>query len=45
MDEVTAEMTAAQPGVAQRYREHSNDQLRLYVCACCGERNNDATGE
>ena len=45
MEEVTAEMKAAQPGVAERYREHSNDQERLYVCACCGERNKEATGE
>lgn len=36
---------AAQPGIAQRYREHNNDQHRLYVCACCGERNKKATGK
>jgi len=45
MEAVTAEMKAAQPGVAQRYREHNNDQQRLYVCACCGERNKEDTGE
>jgi hypothetical protein len=45
MEEVTAEMKAAQPGVAQRYREHNNDQQRLYLCACCGERNKEDTGE
>ena len=45
MEEVTAEMKAAQPGAMQRYREHSNDQERLYMCACCGERNKEATGE
>ena len=45
MEEVTAEMKAAQPGVAERYREHCNDQERLYVCACRGERNKEATGE
>ena len=45
MEVVTAEMKAAQPGVAQRYREHNNDQQRLYVCACCGERNKEDTGE
>jgi hypothetical protein len=32
MEVVTAEMKAAQPGVAKRYREHNNDQQRLYVC-------------
>jgi hypothetical protein len=45
MEAVTAEMKAAQPGVAKRYREHNNDQQRLYVCACCGERNKEDTGE
>ena len=35
----TEQKKAAQAGVAQRYREHNNDQQRLYVCACCGERN------
>ena len=45
MEVVTAEMKAAQPGVAKRYREHNNDQQRLYVCACCGERNKEDTGE
>jgi hypothetical protein len=45
MEAVTAEMKAAQPGVAKRYREHNNDQQRLSVCACCGERNKDATGK
>ena len=39
----TARKKAAQPGVAQRYREHSNDQQRLYVCARGGERNKEAT--
>ncbi len=29
MEEVMAEMKAAQPGVAQRYREHNNDQQLL----------------
>ena len=46
-DEVEAETKtkkAAQPGIAQRYREHNNDQQRLYVCACCGERNKEDTG-
>ena len=46
-DEVEAETAtkkAAQPGVKQRYREHNNDQQRLYVCACCGERNKEDTG-
>ena len=41
----TATKKAAQPGVKQRYREHNNDQQRLYVCACCGERNKEATGK
>ena len=41
----TATKKAAQPGIAQRYREHNNDQQRLYVCACCGERNKEATGK
>jgi hypothetical protein len=45
MEAVTAEMKAAQPGVAQRYRERNNDQQRLYVCACCGERNKEDTGK
>ena len=40
----TAQKKAAQAGVAQRYREHNNDQQRLYVCACCGERNKEDTG-
>jgi hypothetical protein len=30
----TAKKKAVQPGGAQRYREHNNDQQRLYVCAC-----------
>ena len=38
------EAETAQAGVAQRYREHNNDQQRLYVCACCGERNKEDTG-
>ena len=41
----TAAKKAAQPGIVQRYREHNNDQQRLYVCACCGERNKEATGK
>jgi hypothetical protein len=41
----TATKKAAQPGIKQRYREHNNDQQRLYVCACCGERNKEATGK
>ncbi len=41
----TATKKAAQPGISQRYREHNNDQQRLYVCACCGERNKAATGK
>jgi hypothetical protein len=41
----TAKKKAAQAGVAQRYREHNNDQQRLYVCACCGERNKEDTGK
>jgi hypothetical protein len=41
----TATKKAAQPGIAQRYREHNNDQQRLHVCACCGERNKEATGK
>ena len=41
----TAKKKAAQLGVAQHYREHNNDQQRLYVCACCGERNKEATGK
>ena len=41
----TATKKAAQPGIAQRYREHNNTQQRLYVCACCGERNKEATGK
>jgi hypothetical protein len=41
----TAQKKAAQAGVAQRYREHNNDQQRLYVCACCGERNKEDTGK
>ena len=40
----TATKKAAQAGVKQRYREHNNDQQRLYVCACCGERNKEDTG-
>ena len=40
----TVKKKAAQAGVAQRYREHNNDQQRLYVCACCGERNKEDTG-
>ena len=42
--EETKKKKAAQPGIAQRYREHNNDQQRLYVCACCGERNKEDTG-
>ena len=41
----TAQKKAARAGVAQRYREHNNDQQRLYVCACCGERNKEDTGK
>ena len=41
MEAETATKKAAQPGVKQRYREHN----RLYVCACCGERNKEATGK
>ena len=41
----TAQKKAAQAGVAQRYREHNNDQQRLYVCACCDERNKEDTGK
>ena len=40
----TKKKEAAQAGVKQRYREHNNDQQRLYVCACCGERNKEDTG-
>ena len=40
----TEKKEAAQAGVKQRYREHNNDQQRLYVCACCGERNKEDTG-
>jgi len=42
--EETKKKKAAQPGIAQRYREHNNDQQRLYVRACCGERNKEDTG-
>ena len=45
MEAETATKKAAQPGIKQRYREHNNDQQRLYVCACCGERNKEATGK
>ena len=45
VEAATATKTAAQPGIAQRYRELNNDQQRLYVCACCGERNKEATGK
>ena len=45
MEAETATKKAAQPGIAQRYREHNNDQQRLYVCACCCERNKEATGK
>jgi hypothetical protein len=45
VEAVTAQKKAAQAGVKQRYREHNNDQQRLYVCACCGERNKEDTGE
>ena len=45
MEAETAQKKAAQAGVAQRYHsEHNNDQQRLYVCACCGERNKEDTG-
>ena len=46
----TAKKKAAQPGAAGRrraalgYREHNNDQQRLCVRACCGERNKEAAG-
>jgi hypothetical protein len=45
VEAATATKKAAQPGIAQRYREHNNDQQCLYVCASCGERNKDATGK
>ena len=45
MEAETAQKKAAQAGVAKRYREHNNDQQRLYVCACCGERNKEDTGK
>ena len=45
MEAETAQKKAAQAGVAQRYREHNNDQQRLYVCACCGECNKEDTGK
>jgi len=44
MKRETEKKKAAQAGIAQRYREHNNDQQRLYVCACCGERNKEDTG-
>ena len=44
MERETEKKKAAQAGIAQRYREHNNDQQRLYVCACCGERNKEDTG-
>ena len=40
----TKKKETSQAGVKQRYREHNNDQQRLYVCACCGERNKEDTG-